>query len=144
MSAPGIPQLPGAKMLVSSLRQPGYPPSNEASADPWLCVTRFLWLCPFGELFCNPNEITCAIYLSTKYSSEANVFALFLYVIENTRNIKKQLKSGGNNHETAQKKPRKSIDVVIFSIHPGSVGQSCVNFNLAVILHPFFRIAVGY
>jgi len=34
-------------MHISSLRQPGHP----FSQDPWLCVTRLLWLCPFGERF---------------------------------------------------------------------------------------------
>jgi len=34
-------------MHISSLRQPGHP-SNQ---DPWLCVTRLLWFCPFGERF---------------------------------------------------------------------------------------------
>jgi hypothetical protein len=32
--------------MNSSLRQPGYPEGQ----DPWLCVTRLLWFCPFGEL----------------------------------------------------------------------------------------------
>jgi hypothetical protein len=38
-------------MHISSLRQPGYPPLQNVSADPWLCVTRLLRLCPFGERY---------------------------------------------------------------------------------------------
>ena len=45
-----IPVLPGPKMKDSPLRQPGCPPALKEAADPWLCVTRSLWLCPFGVL----------------------------------------------------------------------------------------------
>ncbi len=44
-SAPCVGNIPVAKKADSSLRQPGYP----FIQDPWLCVTRLLWLCPFGE-----------------------------------------------------------------------------------------------
>jgi hypothetical protein len=40
----------GARMPYSTLRQPGYPPPSNTSGDPWLCVARFLWFCPFGDL----------------------------------------------------------------------------------------------
>jgi len=33
-------------MHFSSLRQPGHPEYQ----DPWFCVTRLLWFCPFGDL----------------------------------------------------------------------------------------------
>jgi len=45
-----VPDPPGPKMEISSLRQPGRPPVREAAVDPWLCVTRLLWFCPFGVL----------------------------------------------------------------------------------------------
>ena len=50
-SAPCVGDLPGAKTRISSLRQPGYP----FIQDPWLCVTRSLWFCPFGEPFSSMN-----------------------------------------------------------------------------------------
>jgi hypothetical protein len=46
MSALDIPPLPGAnkaRLNSSATRLSCYP------QDPWLCVTRSLWLCPFGD-----------------------------------------------------------------------------------------------
>jgi hypothetical protein len=43
--------LPGPKMRYSPLRQPGRPECQ----DPWFCVTRLLWLCPFGDFHTTKN-----------------------------------------------------------------------------------------
>ena len=40
--------LPEPKMRISSLRQPGRPDRQ----NPWFCVTRLLWFCPFGVVCC--------------------------------------------------------------------------------------------
>lgn len=39
----------------------GCPPSLEASAGPWFCDARFLWLCPFGD--------ACRLIFDVRFSS---------------------------------------------------------------------------
>jgi hypothetical protein len=46
-SAPCVGKIPGAKMQIHLFGNPAI----LLGKDPWLCVTRLLWLCPFGERF---------------------------------------------------------------------------------------------
>ena len=59
------------RMHISSLRQPGHP----FIQDPWLCVTRLLWFCPFGERFLNClNRMRC--FISNVLQKSNNFFWL--------------------------------------------------------------------
>ena len=99
------------RCLNSSLRQPGCPECQ----DPWLCVTRSLWFCPFGEPFCLTDVKSPRLLLEHKVFQQMQRFYVpSLYDWKYYQYKKNQLKTYGHNLCTTQTDPRQSFDVVIF------------------------------
>jgi hypothetical protein len=62
-SAPVDGYKPGAGKHTHLFGNPAIRLRCEASADPWLCVTRFLWFCLFGEHFLILDQVNACLAL---------------------------------------------------------------------------------